>query len=257
MKRAFLKVAKVELEKHKLLTPGILSEDDLKNIPSVVRKYIRYTGAIGKEKVISFRTEFRGGIRFSADEEYMNLRSVQYNFMDDPARLFFIIAKKKGIPVQGLHIYRNGRATFKIKLLGLLTLVNASGPQMDQGETVTVFNDMCFIAPATLIDERIEWEVKDDLVVKATFRNGKISITADLFFNEEGELINFISNDRFETRGKDYYNYPWSTPVLEYADYNGYRRPSKAQLIFSRPDGDFSYGEFELINTEFNFRDIH
>jgi len=79
--------------------------------------------------------------------------------------------KKKGIPAVGLHLYQDAKAIFKIKLFGLFTVVDAFGPKMDQGETVTVLNDMCFIAPGALIDKGIQWEIIDDLTINAVFTN--------------------------------------------------------------------------------------
>jgi len=153
----------------------------------------------------------------------------------------------------GVHLYRDGVAIMKIKLLGLFTIVDAKGLEMNQGETVTVFNDMCFMAPASLIDERISWSEIDESTVEAKFTNGDFVIGATLFFNEKGELINFISNDRFETTdGKEYNNYPWLTPVDSYCDINGYHLPSKARLIYRKPQEDFCYGEFVLKSIEYN-----
>jgi hypothetical protein len=124
---------------------------------------------------------------------------------------------------------------------------------MNQGETVTVFNDMCCMAPATLIDKNIKWVEMDALTVKARFTNGNITIGATLFFNEKGELINFVSYDRFETAdGKTYKNYPWSTPIKEYKIFNGVPTPSSASIIYHRPDIDFCYGEFILKEIEYN-----
>ncbi len=222
-----------------------------------MQKYIHYSGSVGKEKVLNFRVEFTGGIRSNSSEEFMPLKSVQYNFMDQPTRLFYIVAKKKGIPAKGIHIYKDRKAVMLIKILGLFTVVNARGKEMDQGETVTVFNDMCFMAPATLIDRNIEWKEIDDLTVGARFTNGNITITATLYFNEKGELVNFLSNDRFETTDvKTYLNSPWITPATAYANINGYLLPSQAKLIYKRPDEDFCYGEFNLKTIEYNCREF-
>ncbi len=242
--------------------PGIISEDAMNHLPEIVKKYMAYTGFAGKERVRSFKSEFTGGIRSNPGEKFMKLSSVQYNFMGNPARIFYIVARKMGIPAKGLHIYRNAKASFKVKIFGLFTVVDAVGPKLDQGETVTLFNDMCFIAPGTLIDKRISWEEPENWIeadgaesgykIGATFTNNGISIKADLFFKGNGQLIDFISNDRCETDGKVYNYYPWSTPVSEYREINGFRLPSKAQLIYLRPEGKFCYGEFELKNTEIN-----
>ncbi len=140
-----------------------------------------------------------------------------------------------------------------VNLAGMIKVVDAKGPEMNLAETVTIFNDMCLVAPATLISKTIEWKRLDDFTVKARFTNGNISITATLFFNEEGELTNFISYDRFECAdGKTYFNYPWSTPLSDYKDFNGIRLASKSSVIYHRPGKDFVYGRFSLKNVEYN-----
>ena len=256
MKKEYRRAVLKALESTKEQKAGIVTETDIKHLPEAVQRYLRLTGVIGKEKIINFRAEFSGGIRSGPDEKFMSLRSVQYNFMEDPTRIFHIVAKKMGIPAMGNHIYRDQKAIMLIKILGLFTVSDAKGWQMDQGETVTVFNDMCFMAPASLIDKRIEWKEIDAESISARFTNGGISVTATLFFNLKGELMDFISNDRFETTdGKSYYNYPWSTPVLSYMDINGYHLPSRAKLIYKHPDEDFCYGEFRLVSLEYNCRD--
>jgi hypothetical protein len=256
VKKEYRKAVLKALESTKEQKAEILTEADIQHLPGAVKKFLLLTGVVGKEKIMNFRAEFMGGIRSGPGEKYMSLRSVQYNFIKDPTRIFHIVAKKMGIPAVGNHIYRDQKAIMLIKILGLFTVSDAKGWQMDQGETVTFFNDMCFIAPASLIDKRIEWKEIDAESVSARFTNGGISVTATLFFDVKGELVNFISNDRFETTdGKSYNNYPWSTPVLSYTDINGYHLPSGAKLIYRHPDEDFCYGEFRLVSLDYNCRD--
>lgn len=253
MKKTYRKAVIEALARSKNQKTEILTKEDTEHLPEIVQKYLLYTGVIGKEKVMNFRAEYKGGIRANSREEFMSLKSVQYNFMDSPTRLFYIVAKKKGIPAKGIHLYIDQTAIMLIKLFGLFTVVDAKGPEMNQGETVTLFNDMCFMAPATLIDRNIEWKEIDEKSVEAKYTNGKISISATLFFNKDGELVNFLSNDRFETTdGKTYVNYPWITPVTGYTDVEGYRLPSGARLIYKHTDGDFCYGEFSLVSIEYN-----
>jgi hypothetical protein len=93
-------------------------------------------------------------------------------------------------------------------------------------------------------------------MVKACFTNGDIRVNANLYFNEKHELVNFISNDRYETDGVNYNNYPWSTPVENYKMINGYLLPSKGKVIFHKPDGDFTYGALEYKSVKYNLAKI-
>jgi Family of unknown function (DUF6544) len=257
MKNTYKKAVLGGLEHSRMLKNELLTNEDIKHLPFIVQKYLHYSGAVGKEKVLNFRAEFKGGIRSRSGEDFMPLKSVQYNFMDRPSRFFYIIARKMGVPAKGIHLYRDQKAIMLVKIFGLFTVVDARGREMDQGETVTLFNDMCFIAPASLIDRHIEWKEIDGKTTEAQFTNGNISIRATLFFNEEGELVNFISNDRFETTdGKTFKNYPWETPVTGYVNINGCRLPSGAKLIYRHSDENFCYGEFSLVNIEYNCRDF-
>jgi hypothetical protein len=257
MKKIYQKEVLSGLERTNSIKPELLLEDDIQHLPQVVQKYLRYVGAVGKEKVVNTRICFEGRIRSKKENSWMKLQSEQYNFFDNPKRAFYIKASKMGIPATGLHLYKDETAIMVIKLAGLFKIADAKGPEMDQGETVTLFNDMCFMAPATLIDKNITWEIINPLTVKAKYINGKLNISANLFFNEKGEMINFISNDRFETiDGKTFNNYPWSTPVSGYRKQNGRMFPVSAKAIYHKPDGEFCYGEFTIKEVEYNCREM-
>jgi hypothetical protein len=256
MKKTYKKAVLEALERTGAIKNEILTEEDIKHLPVIVQKYLHNSGSIGKEKVLNFRATFEGGIRSKSSENFMPLKSEQYNFTDKPTRLFYIVARKKGIPAKGIHLYIDQTAIMNIKILGLFTVVNAKGKEMNQSETVTLFNDMCFMAPASLIDRNIKWKEIDELTVASQYTNGNITISATLFFNKDGELVNFLSNDRFETSdGKTYLNYPWITPVTSYAVINGYRLPASAKLIYKHQDEDLCYGEFNLKSIEYNCKE--
>ena len=90
----------------------------------------------------------------------------------------------------------------------------------------------------------------DELTAKATFTNHGISITATLYFNTEGQLVNFISEDRWAVA--DMKQYPFSTPVSNYRNINGYNLPTYGEAIWHYPDGEFIYGKIEIKDIECN-----
>lgn len=232
---------------------SILTENDTKHLPKPVQKYLAYVGVIGKAKVKNMRITFAGEMKLDPKKDWLQIKSEQYNFFDNPTRIFLIQAKMSGIPIIGLHYYQQGKANMLIKLAGLFTVADAKGPEMDQGETVTFFNDMCLLAPATLIDKRIKWETVDPLTVKAIFDNNGRKVLAVLYFNERGALINFISDDRSMTEaGKSYQRLRWSTPVRKYQKINGLKLPGYAEAIWHSAEGDYCYARFKVKEVEYN-----
>lgn len=232
---------------------SVLTEQDIAHLPEPVKKYLRYTGSVGKPRVNNFRIEFIGKIRKDEQSEWMQFASEQHNFMETPARLFFMKAVMKHLPVAGYHRYTNGSASMDIRLFSLFRVQFQDGDEMNNAETVTFFNDMCCMAPPTLIDKRIKWEDKGHNVVKAMFTNSGITITADLFFNEEGQLINFKSDDRYNADVGQ--QLPWATPLKNYKEINGYKLAGYAETIYTYPDRELCYGIFETRSVEYNRND--
>jgi len=225
--------------------PGMLTEEDIVHMPEAVQRFIRHSGALNKPKVNSFRVEMSGRIRKDEDSEWMPFTTVQYNFLRSATRLFYMSATMKSLPVKGYHKFADGHAFMDIRLLSLFKVQYQDGNKMDISETVTFFNDMCCMAPATLIDSRVKWLEADSNKVKAAFTNNNITITAWLYIDKSGALVNFVSEDRYAiTDNNTIERLPWSTPLKDHRDLGGYTLPGYADLINSYPGKDFCYGNF-------------
>lgn len=144
----------------------------------------------------------------------------------------------------------------KIKVASIIPVADSFGPVMDKSEMVTFFNDMCVLAPATLIDSSITWKEIDPLTIKSKFGSKGTTISAILYFNEEGALVNFESDDRSKFVGNSFVNYKWSTPIKEYNDINGQKIPSYAEAIWHEENGAFIYAQFCLKTIEYNLGKI-
>ncbi|MCC7232684.1 MAG: hypothetical protein IT242_07050 [Bacteroidia bacterium] len=230
-----------------------LTENDLEGLPCKVQKYIRYSGSVGKPMVNYFMVTFSGKMRQDESTDWMPFTSEQYNFFNSPVRLFFMNAEMNHLNVRGYHRYMNSSASMDIRMLSLFRIRYQSGHEMDTSETVTFFNDMCCLAPATLVDKRIKWLESDSNRVRASFTANGITIFAWLVFNDTGQLVNFISADRSATDKDNRMNkYPWSTPLQKYKNFHGYNLPGYAEAIYTYPSGDFCYGNFEITGIEYN-----
>jgi hypothetical protein len=244
---------KIGLLQTKNIPKIILTDTMIKNLPEPIQKYIRYTNCIGKPIVNNFRIDFSGKIRSHEKPVWMYLTSEQYNFLPSPTRLFYLDAIMKNMPVAGFHCYKDGIAFMDIRLLSIFKVQFQKGDVMNVSETVTFFNDMCVMAPATLIDKRIEWLAVENNKVKASFTSNGITISAWLYFNEKGELVNFTSDDR-SALGKngETMKLKWSTPMRDYKTINSYKLASYAEAIYTYPEGDFTYATFELKDIGYN-----
>jgi hypothetical protein len=183
----------------------------------------------------------------------MSAKSVQYNFFGSFSRLFLMKASVMFIPFHALHIYSEKRATFLVRVANLFNVVDIKGEELTMAETVTLLNDMCLMAPGNLHDQRLSWKEIDNLSCQVTLDNGKYKVSAILYFNEKGELINFVSDDRSALQDDGSLRKArWSTPVRDYRDFGGRKIPTYGEAIWNYPEGDFTYGIFSLTKVSYN-----
>ena len=233
--------------------PMPLTEMDILHMPELIRNYLRKSGSLGQQKVNSFQVELTGQLRKKSNGIWMPFRSEQYNFMPSTSRLFFMDATMKHLPITGYHHFQNGVAYIDIRALALFRVQYAAGDLLNKAETVTFLNDMCCLAPATLIDPRITWKEVNSKCVHVTFTNRGISVSAHLYFNEYYELVDFVSGDRGAlTDDGTFLPLRWSTPLGQHEDRFGYHLPRYAEAIYQFNDGPFTYGIFDIVKIVYN-----
>jgi hypothetical protein len=227
----------------------ILSEQDLIHLPLPVAQYLRYVGVIGKSKVHSYFIKFDGRMR-DKGKDWFPFSSEQHNFIDPPARLFFMNARMFGTTVPGYHAYKNGSASMEVKPFGFVPVVDVKPGVLNKAETVTLLNDMCILAPATLIDKRISWMQINDSFAKAIFTVNDLQVSAILYFNAQHQLVNFVSDDRYAIAEQRQFRF--STPLSDYKNFKGYNLASYGKAVWHYPDSEFVYGEFHLQEVQYN-----
>ena len=249
----FLARVKKELVVQSLQPVRLLTHADLAHLPAPVEHYIVYTGAVGKEIPQNMRIVFDANMTRKPGASPMNARSVQYNFLDNPARLFFMKASEFLVPFRVLHAYADRRATMQVRVAGLFNAVDLSGEELSRAETVTILNDLCAFAPACLIRDNCAWEEVDAHSARVFFTNGPYTVSALLEFNDAGELVNFVSDDRSALQDDGTLKrLRWWTPLRDYRDFNGRKIATRGDAIYGYPEGPFCYGSFTLKDIRFN-----
>lgn len=230
-----------------------VTDADLAALPGPIQRYLHVAGAVGQPHVRSMRARMRGRIRGAPDAAWMPLKAEQHNFFDQPSRFFYLTASRLFVPFQAYHRYAGHDATMTVRVAGVIPVVQASGDVMTRSETVTLFNDMCLMAPATLLDAPVAWDPIDEWHVRAAFTNAGYTIHATLVFNGAGELADFRSEDRAQfAAGKSPVRAGWSTPVGSYRAFGRMHLMGGGQALWHDARGDWAYIELEMDEIGYN-----
>lgn len=233
------------------LSTELVTEADLAPLPGPVATYVSRSGAVGKPRIAGFRAQIHGRIRARGNSPWMRFTGEQVNtYGDEPRRLFFMDATMRGVPVDVLHVYAGSTATMRVKVASLVPKADASGPEMDQAETVTLFNDLCLLAPAALVDAPVRWQPVDSHHALGSFTAGDHTVSAMLTFDDDGDLTDFVSEDRLRASqdGSSFTAQRWSTPVQRYRTFETRRVVSSGEGHWHapEPEGDVTYLEFNV-----------
>lgn len=229
----------------------IISEESIVGLPTPVQRYMQINGSIGKPRVASIHLSFDAEMFQKPGQSGMKGSAEQYDRFDPPKRLFFMPTRMYGLPVNVLHDYHDVNASMRVRIASLFNAVDISGKELARTETVTLLNDLCFFAPSWLTDKRLTWHPIDDQKTEVTFENGPYKVTATLYFNSDGELVNFVSEDRGALQGDGSLRIlRWSTPMRKYKEFAGCKFATGGEAIWHYPEGEFTYGKMTLTDVQ-------
>jgi hypothetical protein len=232
-------------------TQPVITEESIANLPAPVQRYMRMNGSIGKPRVASIHLSFDAEMFQRAGQSGMTGPAEQYDRFDPPKRLFFMPTRMYSLPVNVLHDYQDVSASMRVRIASLFNVVNISGKDLARTETVTLLNDLCLFAPSWLTDKRLTWHPIDDEKADVTFENGPYEVRATLYFNVNGELVNFISQDRGALQKDGSLSIlRWSTPMRNYKEFAGRKFATEGEAIWHYPEGDFTYGKMTLTGVQ-------
>jgi hypothetical protein len=231
--------------------PERITEADINRLPEPVQRYMRYTKAVGKEKIHTVRLKQTGKIRMKPDAKWMPFEAEQYYTTDNPA--FIWKANVTFAPllwISGKDSFAEGKGNMLIKVLSLIKVVDGSGPELDQGALCRYLNEMMWF-PNAYLNDYVKWEPMDANSARATMTVKGVTASALLKFSDEGKLVDFVAQ-RFMSSGDKYVKELWSTPVEDYKEFNNIVLPAKGRAVWILKTGDFCYIELELVDIEYN-----
>ncbi|USG99641.1 hypothetical protein K1720_09085 [Thermococcus argininiproducens] len=248
--------AKELFKESDMTKPKVITEEDVQDLPEPVQRYLRYTQIIGTEEINTVRLKQDGYFRMKEDQKWMPLTAEQY-FRVDSAE-FIWIAKVRAAPLLSIHAkdeFVEGRGNLVVKLLGLITVVDAKGNAVDHGELLRFLAE-CIWFPSAFLNDYITWESIDNTSAKATITYNGVSASAVFHFNEKGEVTRITAKRYMEVNG-EFVLEDWEGQIVEYKMFNGVIVPSKVNIIWKLKTGDFCYDQIEIVDIEYNGLSIY
>ena len=244
-------------EVHKLFSSvslennDVLTEAEIAHLPEPVQRWLLNANVVGREKVHSVRLKQKGFFRLAPDKEWIPFTAEEYFTTEKPAFLWTTTMRMSPLfSIAGRDRFFEGHGHMLIKLLSLIPVADATGPEIDQATLLRYLNEIMWF-PGAAVSEYIKWDEVDANSARATMSYAGISASAIFYFNDRGQLTN-MSADRFRYINGKYQLDRWSTPITGYAEFQGVRVPSSGEGVWKLEAGDFVYIRLQITDIEYN-----
>jgi len=254
IRKTYMNEVKVQLQNHST-HDEIFKAEDIQSLPECIQKYMKYIGCIDKPKISNVHILF-GETKHIKDpnSKPTDLRFCeQYNFSEVPYRNFYMRGKMKGLSFEGKENYIEGNGNMHIKLLNILSVVNLKNKEIDESALVTYLAE-CALIPSGFLNKNIVWQTIDLNIVRATMTDQNNRVSGIFYFNEIGELIKFVSDDRYYiTTENVFVKMQWVAEMGNYRLMNsGYKLSSFLKATWKLPEGDFLYFDGQIKDVIYN-----
>ena len=181
-------------------------------------------------------------LRFSAVEE-LAVEEVAFSWR---ARLRFAPAASLRV----VDSYVAGEGLLEVRLLGLLPVVRARGPDVSEGEAVRYLAELPWVPHAILANRELQWRELDEQTVEVGTVVGSTRVTVQLEFDADGDIVGTWCEARPRTEAKQAVPRPWAGSFGDYAVVGGIRVPTRGEVRWELPDGPFVYWRGTITSLE-------
>lgn len=230
-------------------TGPVVTPAELRDLPPPVQRYLRYAGVVGRPRIRTVVLSQTGRLRLAPGGTWHPFVAAERYTVDPPS--FHWLGTIRPAPL--LHVaardrYAGGRGNMLIKLLSLITVANATGPQLDAAAALRFLNEAVW-HPTTFLADYVHWEAIDDRTARVTLTDGALTVAAVCAFDGDGRMVDFVA-DRFDSDSGQVQE--WHTPLVEYAEHHGLRVPVRGSAYYRLADGNFEYIDLALAAIEYD-----
>ena len=175
-----------ELETH-LAQPvmrGVFREDELSGLPGPVQRYFRGAIALGTPLALAARLKMDGSIKIAG--RWLPFRATE---VLAPQRGFVWSARVSGGLFAGSDQYDSGLGAMRWKILGLIPVVQADGPDVSRSAAARAAAEAVWIPTALLPRYGVNWSAEDDTHLTARYTVDNTPLVVRYELDEEARMV--------------------------------------------------------------------
>ena len=183
-----------------------------------------------------------GEMRFAPGKPWLPFRAEQSfpgNCIDFRWKAWVRVASV--IPTRVVDAFEHGRGTLTATAFGFIPVARSRGPATDKGEAMRGLAELVWRPFVFGAAPSLTWESAGESILRIAFKNAHTR--ADVLFEVDarGEVQSVSAPGRPRIIGATVIETPWSGVFGNYRTFYGVRVPTRAEVSWSLPEGQFTY----------------
>jgi hypothetical protein len=205
-------------------------------LPEPVRRYLAYAMPEGIPAARAVLLEHGGTFRLQPAADWLPMTGRERFFLGRPAFLWSArIRMFPGLVVAVHDHYALGEGAVDARLLGVLPVARASGPEVAQSALLRFLGEAVWAPPALLPSPWLRWEALDAHRARAHIADGALQGSAVFTFDDQGAITGFEAQ-RYRMVGDRNVLTPFYGRTRDYRRFGALRVPTFAEAGW-RVDG--------------------
>lgn len=232
---------------------SLITMDDLAHLPEPVSRWLNRSGVLGHRRIRAVQLSQTAQMKMRPEQEkWYGANAGQTFVVNEPSFVWTVrMYMNPFMEIQGRDVFQGGKGSMKIKMDGLVSLVDASGPRIDEGTLQRYLGEMVWF-PTAAIDPAVRWEQTGVHSARATLKVGETEGSGEFHFNEAGDMVRFEAM-RFYGNEPDAKRYPWVITSNEFADPAGLRIPVDMEATWRFEDREWTWLKLRLDSISYTY----
>ncbi len=238
-------------------SPGkLVTPERLDKVPYPVQRWLKSSGCLGKPAANIVKLQQTGQLKTSPDGQWIAYKASQYTGINQPSFAWYAEMQQSPLLIlKGLDQYYNGKGQMTISLSALYRVVNASGPNIDQGSLVRYLAEICWY-PSASLNEYISWTAVDSLHAIGKIQIGKQQAEGLFTFTQDGRMTGFEAMRYMDRNPLPATLEKWVIRIESdsYKNFDGIRIPARSSVSWQLKEGEFLWLKMEI--TSLSYKDM-
>jgi hypothetical protein len=225
----------------------VITDATIRPLPAPVQRCIRVSNVLDRRVPRSVMLRQKGRIRQAPDARWLAFTAREIYSVDIPGFEWVATVRIGGVPLgRARDSLDSGRGAMRVKMLGIFPVVDATGPEMDQGSMMRWLNETMWF-PGVWATDLFTWEAVDDTTAIGTVDHLGTPMSAEFRFDAAGRLVDFEADRHRDGVGVQ----RWSTPISSHTHFGDLYLPQGGVAVWDPADEAFEYIEIEATSVEY------